>query len=99
MLMFYTICVFCTIRVWYIPYAYTRTVQPYAYGTTIRVWYSNSCHMSIANLHGSYAYNIKQKVFALPYLLTMLDGTLPSFPFREGEGASLQDSLIVVSVQ
>ena len=60
---------------------------------TIRVWYSNSYHVSIANLHGSYAYNIKQKGFALPYLLTMLDGTLLSFPFREGEGASLRDSL------
>ena len=34
--LFYTICVFCTIRVWYIPYAYTRTVQPYAYGTENR---------------------------------------------------------------
>ena len=30
LVMFYTICVFCTIRVWYVPYAYgtyhTRTV-------------------------------------------------------------------------
>ena len=44
--LFYTICVFCTVRVWYIPYAYgiyhTRTVRfsvPYAYGIDIRVWY------------------------------------------------------------
>ena len=36
----------CTIRVWYVPYAYgtyhTRTVRfsvPYAYGIDIRVWY------------------------------------------------------------
>ena len=43
---FYTICVFCTVRVWYVPYAYgtyhTRTVRfsvPYAYGIDIRVWY------------------------------------------------------------
>ena len=44
--MFYTICVFCTVRVWYVPYAYgtyhTRTVRfsvPYAYGIDIRVRY------------------------------------------------------------
>ena len=44
--LFYTICVFCTVRVWYVPYAYgmhhTRTVRfsvPYAYGMDIRVWY------------------------------------------------------------
>ena len=46
--MFYTICVYRTIRVWYVPYAYTHMVQPYAYGTiicTIRVWYSNPYHM------------------------------------------------------
>ena len=29
--MFYTVCVCCTIRIWYVPYAYTHTVQPYAY--------------------------------------------------------------------
>ena len=55
MAMFYTICVFCTVRVWYVPYAYgmyhtrmvhTIRVWPYAYGMyhtrmvcTIRVWY------------------------------------------------------------
>ena len=57
--LFYTICVFCTVRVWYVPYAYgiyhTRTVRfsvPYAYGIDIRVWYvpyayyafSQPCH-------------------------------------------------------
>ena len=72
-----------------------HTICVYAYGTTIRVWYSNSYHMSIANLHGSYAYNIKQKVFALPYLLTMLDGALPSFPFREGKGLVSETGLAV----
>ena len=44
--LFYTICVFCTVHVWYVPYVYgtyhTRTVRfsvPYAYGIDIRVWY------------------------------------------------------------
>ena len=39
-LMFYTICVFCTVRVY--TRMVTRTVRfsvPYAYGIDIRVWY------------------------------------------------------------
>ena len=36
-----------TVRVWYIPYAYTHMVQPYAYGYTIRVQYELLYHMSI----------------------------------------------------
>ena len=36
-----TVRVFRTVRVWYIPYAYTRTVQPYAYGMAIcTIWVS-----------------------------------------------------------
>ena len=66
-----------------------HTICVYAYGTTIRVWYGKSYHLSIAITW--YAYNIKQKVFALPYLLTTSDGTLLSFLFGEegGGGASL----------
>ena len=40
---FYTICVFCTVRVWYVTYhtyAYGTIFRiPYAYGIGIRVWY------------------------------------------------------------
>ena len=41
-------------------------------------------------------YNVKQKAFTLPYLLTMPDGTLPSFLIGEegGEGASLAKRLL-----
>ena len=46
-----------TVRVWYIPYAYTRTVQPYAYGIenhTVRVRY-------VPYAYGTkYAYGIQQ---------------------------------------
>ena len=45
--LFYTICVYRTIRVWYIPYAYTHLVQPYAYGTAI---HTICVHIATANI-------------------------------------------------
>ena len=54
LLLLCTVCVFYTIRVWYIPYAYdtyhTRMVcfsVPYTYGCTIRVYVSHSIKHSI----------------------------------------------------
>ena len=36
---------------YFVPYAYgTYTICVYAYGTTIRVWYGKSYHLSITNL-------------------------------------------------
>ena len=54
-----TIHVFHTIRVWYIPYAYTHMVQPYAYGMaictyaysfTILLLFTRNIYIAITNI-------------------------------------------------
>ena len=69
----------------------------YAYGTTIRVWYSNSYHMSIANLHGSYTYNIKH---AEDFCTAIPIDYAGCFHFLSGRGKGLvSDTRLAVSVQ
>ena len=55
-----TVRVFRTVRVWYIPYAYTRTVQPYAYGMAI-------CTIWVSTIFSLFSYILTQYclIFAL----------------------------------
>ena len=88
---------------------HTRMVH--SYHMRIRVRYNHtrmvrkivpSEYMQLYNLYGiMHAYSIKQKVFTLPYLWTMPNGTLLSFFFGEegGGGAILTWRFLFTSVQ
>ena len=99
--MFYTICVFCTVRVWYVPYAYgtyhTRTVRfsvPYAYGIDIRVWYVpyayGKYHTRTVRFSVPYAYGIDIRVWYVPYAYYAFSQYLLVLPSPSYNGLSLQ---------